>query len=215
MSCACEIGIAVEAAKKGLFLSPGTNFEWIGTKGPYGLTGKTASVFEPVMSAAIALGADLDAMRSAKRVVRPPADLMHKESGVIVEVDEVQHFTSHRLLSFESYPSDAPLGFDLEEYRKLCSEYRSKADRAWGTKKTTTFGPKSRGRQRAFYDALKDLSLPAAGLPPVVRIAVPDRNYVRAWDQARDRVLAAVESAQRKGIEGEMVERHLGGTGKP
>lgn len=192
MSCECEVGIAVEAAKEGLFLSPGINFEWIGTKGPYGLSGKTAIVYESVMSVAIALGADLDAMRLAKRIVRPRADLMHKESGVIIEVDEIQHFTSHRLLSFESYPDDAPLGFDLEDYRELCAQHHVKADKAWGTKKTATFGPRSRGRQRAFYDALKDLSLPAAGLPPVVRIAVPDRDYVWAWNQAKNRVFAAV-----------------------
>jgi hypothetical protein len=121
---------------------------------------------------------------------------MHKDSRVIIEVDEIQHFTSHRLLSFESYPKDAPLGFDLEDYRELCSRHHVKADKAWGTKKTATFGPRSRGRQRAFYDALKDLSLPAAGLPPVVRIAVPDRDYVRAWKQARSRVFVAVAAAQ-------------------
>lgn len=195
MSCECEVGIAVEAAKEGLFLSPGTNFQWIGTKGPYGLSGKTASVYEPVMSVAIALGADLDSMRSARRIVRPRADLIHKDTGVVIEVDEIQHFTSYRLLSFESYPNGAPLGFDLEDYRDLCEQHRVKADKAWGTKKTATFGPKSRGRQRAFYDALKDLSLPAAGLPPLVRIAVPDRDYVRAWKQARNRVFAAVAAA--------------------
>jgi hypothetical protein len=196
VSCECEVGIAVEAAKEGLFLSPGINFEWIGTKGPYGLSGKTASVYEPVMSVAIALGADLDAMRQARRIVRPRADLMHKDSGVVIEVDEIQHFTSHRLLSFESYPCDAPLGFDLEEYSALCEQHRVKADKAWGVKKTATFGLKSRGRQRAFYDALKDLSLPAAGLPPVVRIAVPDRDYARAWKQARNQVFAAVAAAE-------------------
>lgn len=195
-SCECEVGIAVEAAKDGLFLSPGISFDWIGTKGPYGLSGKTARVYEPVMSAAVALGADLDAMRLAKRIIRPRADLMHKESRVIIEVDEIQHFTSHRLLTFDSYPDDAPLGFDLENYRDLCTRHHVKADKAWGTKKTATFGPKSRGRQRAFYDALKDLSLPAAGMPPVVRIPVPDRNVEKAWKSFRDRVFAAIEAAK-------------------
>lgn len=150
MSCECEVGIAVEAAKEGLFLSPGINDEWIGTKGPYGLSGKTAIVYESVMSVAIALGADLDAMRLAQRIVRPCADLMHQETGVIIEVDEIQHFTSHRLLSFESYPDDAPLGFDLEDYRELCARHHVKADKAWGTKKTATFVPRSRRRQTRF-----------------------------------------------------------------
>lgn len=102
MPCECEVGIAVEAAKEGLFLAPGISFEWIGTKGPYGLSGTTASVYESVMSVAIALGADLDAMRLARRIVRPHADLIHKASGVVIEVDEIQHFTSHRLLALRS-----------------------------------------------------------------------------------------------------------------
>lgn len=84
-------------AKVGLFLSPVTASDWIGTKGPFGLTGLTASVFETVMANAQALAADLEAMEFAKRVSRPRADLLHKGSGVIIEVDELQHFTSHQL----------------------------------------------------------------------------------------------------------------------
>jgi hypothetical protein len=97
LSCECEAGFAVEAAKDGLFLSPGTAFDWIGTKGPFGLTGLTESAFEPVMAIAQALAADLEAMEFAKRVSRPRADLLHKGSGVIIEVDELQHCPSHRL----------------------------------------------------------------------------------------------------------------------
>jgi hypothetical protein len=199
LSCECEVGFAVEAAKDGLFLSPGTAFDWIGTKGPFGLTGPTASVFEPVMAIAQALAADLEAMEFAKRVSRPRADLLHKESGVIIEVDELQHFTSHRLGTFESYPADAELGFDIDQYKELCVRHHVKADKAWGTKKTATFGPKSRGRQRAFYDALKDLSIPAAGLPPVVRVPVPDRDTARAWKASREGVFAAIELARKNG----------------
>jgi len=74
-------GFAVEASKDGLFLSPGHAFDWIGTKGPFGLAGSTAAVCEPVMAIAQALDADLEAMEFAKRVSRPRADLLHKESG--------------------------------------------------------------------------------------------------------------------------------------
>jgi hypothetical protein len=79
--CECEVGFAVEAAKVGLSFSC-TAFHWIGTKGPFGLAGPTAAVYEPVMAIAQALDADLEAMEFAKRISRPRADLLHKESGV-------------------------------------------------------------------------------------------------------------------------------------
>lgn len=199
LSCECEVGIAVEAAKDGLFLSSGIAFSWIGTKGPYGLSGDTSRVFEPVMAIAVSLGANLDAMRLAKRVSRPRADLMHKESGVIIEVDEIQHFTSHRLATFEHYPPNSPCEFDIDEYRQLCREHCQRGDAAWAGKYTPTFGPRSRGKHRAFYDSLKDLSIPAAGLPPVVRVPVPDRDVERAWKSSRHRVFAAIEAALRGG----------------
>lgn len=195
MSCECEVGIAVEAAKDGLYLSPGVAFGWIGTKGPYGLSGDTVKVFDPVMEIAIALGADLEAMRLAKRVSIPKTDLMHKESRVIIEVDEIQHFTSHRLMTFDSYPPDTKLEFDIDQYQELCLMHARRGDTAWAGKTTPTFGTRSRGKHRAFYDALRDLSIPAAGWPPVVRIPVPDRDVKKAWKSSRDRVLAAVELA--------------------
>ncbi|WP_461171975.1 hypothetical protein M1D93_13175 [Arthrobacter sp. Z1-9] len=195
MGCECEVGIAVEAAKDGLYLSPGKSFSWIGTKGPFGLTVEVSSVYEPVFAIAVRLDANLEAMRSARRVVRPRADLMHKESGLVIEVDEVQHFTSHRLATFDYYPVGTALGFDVDEYKRTCQQYSPYADTAWAGKDTVTFGPRSRGRQRAFYDALKDLSIPASGLPPVVRIPVPDRDVEKAWKNARERVFEVIESS--------------------
>lgn len=194
MSCECEVGIAVEAAKDGVFLSPGVSFDWIGTRGPYGLP-PASKALDPVVSIAVALGADLDALRLAKRVSRPRSDLMHADSRVIIEVDEIQHFTSHRVASFDHYPPETPLGFDIEEYRSLCGLHSCCADGAFAHRAAVGFGPRGRGKQRALYDALRDLSLPAAGWPSVVRIPVPDRDYVRAWKQARSRVFAAVAAA--------------------
>lgn len=195
MACECEIRLAVAAAKDGLFLRPGISHKWVSTHGPFGLTPQAARVEKPILSIAQALGADLEAMRLAKAVSRPKCDLLHLETGTVIEVDELQHFTSHRLITFDHYPADASVGFEIDQYRHLCERYKSKADKAWGTKSTATFGPKSRGQQRAFYDALRDLAIPAAGLPPVIRILVPDRNVERAWKEARERVLTAIEQA--------------------
>lgn len=189
-SCECEVGIAVEAAKDGVYLKPGRRFRWLNSAGPYGLGDGARAAFNPVMSIAMALDGNLEAMR-ATRPTMLPVDLIHEETGVVFEVDELQHFTSHRLATFDHYPEDVRVSFDIEEYRQLCTQYSPKADRAF-VKKTFNFGPKSRGRQRAFYDALKDLAIPAAGLPPVIRIPVPDRDTGTAWRRSRDRVFAAL-----------------------
>src|SRR4051794_3701566 len=50
-------------------------------------------------------------------------------AGRIVEVDEIQHFTSARLRTLEMYPRDAALGYDLDEYRALCRRWSATADR--------------------------------------------------------------------------------------
>lgn len=116
------------------YLSPGKSFSWIGTKGPFGLTDEASNVYKPALAIAVRLGADLEAMRSARWVVKPRADLMHKESGVVIEVDEVQHFTSHRLATFDYYPVGKALGFDVDEYSRTCQQYSAYADKAWAGK---------------------------------------------------------------------------------
>lgn len=196
MSCECEIGIAVEAAKDGVYLKPGRRFAWLTSAGPYGLGVSASSVFEPVMNIAVDLRGNLEVMKALSRPAKLPVDLIHADSGIVFEVDEIQHFTSHRRASFDHYPDDVRVSFDIEEYRRLCTQYSARADKDF-VKPTFNFGPKSRGRQRAFYDALKDLSIPAAGLPPVVRIPVPDRDVEKAWKNSRDRVRAAIEAAEK------------------
>lgn len=191
MSCECEIGIAVEAAKDGVYLKPGRKFAWLNSAGPYGLGVSASSVLDPVTSIAVALKGDLEAMKAVLRPAKLPVDLIHEDSGIVFEVDEIQHFTSHRLSTFDHYPDDVRVSFDIEEYRRLCTQYSPRADRAF-LRDTFNFGLKGRGRQRAFYDALKDLTIPAAGLPPVIRIPVPDRDVEAAWKRSRDRVFAAV-----------------------
>lgn len=197
MSCECEIGIAVEAAKDGVYLKPGRKFAWLNSAGPYGLGLSGSSVFASVTSIAVGLHGNLEAMKELSRPAKLPVDLIHEDSGIVFEVDEIQHFTSHRRATFDHYPADAQVSFDIEEYRRLCTLYSSRADRDF-VRDTFNFGPKSRGRQRAFYDALKDLSIPAAGLPPVIRVPVPDRDVEKAWKSSRDRVFAAIEAARTR-----------------
>jgi hypothetical protein len=61
--------------------------------------------------------------------------------------------------------SQAGLGFDLSRYRKLCRKWCEKSDKYRRTKEARGFGANGRQRQRAYYDALRDLATPAMGHP--------------------------------------------------
>ena len=64
------------------------------------------------------LGGDEVALAGKRlQLLRP--DFFTPATGQIVELDEVQHFTSDRLSTFENYPSDVPLGYDISEYRAI------------------------------------------------------------------------------------------------
>jgi hypothetical protein len=118
--------------------------------------------------------------------VPPTPDFVHAELGVIVEVDEVQHFTTARLHSFDVYPADLPLGFDIGEYRGLVDRWRTTGDRAFAHRVSADF-PEAGGRQaqRAYNDALRDLLAPTFTGFPVVRIPVPDRLLAGTVERLR------------------------------
>lgn len=122
------------------------------------------------------LGGDPDAL-AAKRPGSPPTpDLVHTETGGIVEVDEVQHFTTARLRSFSYYPGDVPLGFAVDEYRRVIERWRVTGDRAFAHRVSTDFPrPGCRQAQRAYNDALRDLLAPTFTGLPVIRVALPER----------------------------------------
>lgn len=153
-------------------------------------------LFEAVLEMAVALDGLLDVMRSPKRNKRADFDLIHEPTGIHIEIDEEQHFSTHRLTTFDFYEPAAALGYELDEYQALCSLHGPRIDRSgWATKPTPNFGPRSRTRQRAFYDAMKDLVLPTIGKPQLIRVDVIDRDTDRAWSENRDRIFAAIKRA--------------------
>ena len=135
----------------------------------------------------VALGGDLTA-QAAKRTTALPGDFVHPPSGTIVEVDEHQHFTSHRLTTLDLNPADTQLGFDATRYRALCRSENLQADKYRATKEAPAFGSGGRQRQRACYDALRDLATPAMDRPPLVRVDAVDRNGEAAFERARPRL---------------------------
>lgn len=172
---------------------PAPNYDWIGTRGPFGLQAQSGPLFDKVLQMAQALDGYLDVMRSPKRTKRADFDLIHQPTGTHIEVDAEQHFSTHRLKMLDFYEPEIDYGFDLEEYRALCRLHGPRIDRTgWAAKDTVNFGPRSRAKQRAFYDAMKDLVLPAMGKPHVIRIEVIDREPELAWALNRERLSAAL-----------------------
>lgn len=164
---------------------------WLNQRGHFGLPDQAFGVTGPLNSIFLSLGGS-PVEQAAKRTTALPGDFLHTQTGTIIEIDEVQHFTSFRLRSFDNYPTGYPLGFDPNEYQELCRRFAPTADKYRQSKTAAAFGPGGRQRQRAYYDALRDLAVPAMGLPPVIRVPAPDGNGQAAFERNRDRILHAI-----------------------
>lgn len=133
----------------------------------------------------VTLGGDEDLLR-AKRAsrLRPDGFL----GGRILEVDEIQHFSTARGIALELYPDGAALGFDRDAYRALCRRWGPHGgDRYRAAKRTVEFPrPGGRTAQRAYFDALRDLGAPHSGTGPVIRIPAPECNPALALERLRE-----------------------------
>jgi hypothetical protein len=142
----------------------------------------------------VALGGDLSAL-AAGRLTALPGDFIHEPTGTLVEVDESQHFTSFRLMTLDLYPEDVPLGFDLDFYKRRCREWQRQSDGYYRAKAARGFGVGGRQKQRAYYDALRDLAAPAMGRPPLVRVEAADSDPADAYYRHRDELLRVLSTA--------------------
>jgi hypothetical protein len=164
---------------------------WLNQRGHFGLPDRASAITDPLNSIFLALGGKTSE-QAAKRTTALPGDFIHIETETIIEIDEVQHFTSFRLKSFEYYPPGSPLGFEPDEYRDLCRRFAPKADTYRQAKAAAAFGLGGRQRQRAYYDALRVLAVPVMGLPPLIRVPAPDGNGRTAFERNRERILRAI-----------------------
>lgn len=108
--------------------------------------------------------------------------------GLMVELDEQFHFTRYRALTLAS-PAVAALPWG-EVYGDYCARFEAAAVRGGGGRWTSPstermFGPSdppgvfgergsARGKQRALYDAMKDLAA-SAGVVRLARVSIYDR----------------------------------------
>jgi hypothetical protein len=186
---------AAAAAEDGIVLER-QSLPWLCERGHIVLPDSAAEARELLEQIYLAFGADLDLLDSA-RSNRLPGDFIHAETGTLIEIDESQHFTTPRLMTLDLYPPDLPLGFDVDHYRDLCHRWRSESDGYRRTKVARGFGVGGRQKQRAYYDALRDITTPAMGYPPLIRIDAPLRNGRAAYTEHRERLLGALGKTAR------------------
>lgn len=181
---------AQAAAADSIALS-GQSVSWLCQQGHLALPDEARAAKNALERIYLALGGDL-ATLAAGRATRLPGDFVHEPTGTLIEVDESQHFTSFRLATLKLYPPGTPLGFDLDAYEAHCRRWQSQSDGYFRTKAARGFGTGGRQKQRAYYDALRDLAAPAMGRPATIRVEAADRDGRAAYRRMRDRLLAAL-----------------------
>lgn len=133
-------------------------------------------VLDALTSIFAELGGDARALREKTRGAMTADFLLQPQAGV-VEHDELSHFTTARLSTFAYYPPDLPLGYDPNAYQGLCERHRARGDRGFAHKKAVEFpGAGGRARQRAYFDAFRDLAAPALQGSVVIRVANPEED---------------------------------------
>jgi hypothetical protein len=192
---------AQAAAEEGIVLGS-QSFDWLCEQGHVGLervakARRDPALVEPVQAALEILEAiyarlkgDASVLQASRASLLLPVDLVHTQTGTLIEVDEAPHFTSFRLAALELYPGDANVSFDVDEHRELCRTWCSRTDDLARALASKPFGLGGMQRERAYHDALRDLATPAMGHPPLLRIAAVDGDGAAAYRRHRTSVLA-------------------------
>jgi hypothetical protein len=164
------------AVADGLELTQGSRMPWLTNRGHrHGLLEETVpgETLARLADMHVGLGGD-ERLLTAKRPGNDPRpDFLLPELQLLVEVDEIQHFTTDRLRTLNCYPATTSLAFDVGEYLSLVRRWAPVGDR-YRAEKTAADFPFVGGRcaQRAYFDALRDLIAPYFGLQ-VLRIPAP------------------------------------------
>lgn len=162
-----------QARSVGIDLRPGTVVPWLSGRGHLepGAATVPRIVRARLSQIHAALGGREDLLAS-KRAQYPKVDFF-LANDTIVELDEIQHFSSERLVSLNHYDG-VRVDLDVAAYRDLVAAFRSVADRAWANTTAADFPfPGGRRAQRAYLDAVRDLLAPAFGYR-LIRIAAPE-----------------------------------------
>jgi hypothetical protein len=188
---ATERGVFALARQAGVDLEPGNTVSWLSNRGhlnpilanvvPESILGTLSTIHQ-------SLGGDEEALTAKRAGSSPWPDFFLHSAALIVEVDEIQHFTSDRLVTLEAYPKTVQLAFDVSEYRSLASQWSSVADSYRAAKPAVDFPrPGGRRAQRAYFDAVRDLIAPSFGWT-VLRIPAPECDATTAAARLHERL---------------------------
>lgn len=111
--------VASALQDEGVAVAPAGSQRWLTVRGHldgYVQRHAPSAVLDVLAALHRKLGGDESAL-AAKRSGSVRPDLIVVATGQIIEVDEVQHFTSARDVSLGSYPQRVALGFSLDEYQ--------------------------------------------------------------------------------------------------
>lgn len=180
---ATEDTFASLAHADGLVFTRKTRLPWLTNRGHLAASFADDAVTQSLREIYHALGGNEQLLANKRAGSDPEIDFWFPDEQLLVETDEIQHFTSDRLRTLELYPEGVDVLFDVDNYRELIKTWCSTANRYRATKPCVDF-PFAGGRraQRAYFDAVRDLGAPAYGLR-VLRVSAPECNGVRAYER--------------------------------
>ncbi len=152
----------------GVPVQPDKTFDWFINKHQKEHFGKYFSIIQNIFTA---LGGDIESNQSKRTQFLKCDAYISGKYNCIFEFDEFQHFSSSRMKTFEYYPTDLDVNFEIAEWKSLCQKYASKADKYRASKTTKDFNfSGGRTAQRAYLDCFRDLLPEVNGLQPTLRI---------------------------------------------
>jgi hypothetical protein len=174
-----------EARRRGTRLVVGAPQRWLSTRGhldPVVQREAAPELLDVLEGLHASLGGDLAAL--ARKPIRHEATDLATGSGQLIELDEVEHFTSARWDTLRCYPSMYPFGFSVDYYRTLIDTWKAKANAVFTRQWSPDFDfSGGRRAQRAYFDAVKDLLAPTFTGHELVRVPVLDCDPASAARQ--------------------------------
>lgn len=102
----CESAFAAAAAQDGIDLVR-ARVPWLNQLGHFGLPDQAQIARQALATIFAALSGDPDT-QAGRRFTQLPGEFFHEPSRTLIEVDEVRHFTTTRLITLNLYPADCP-----------------------------------------------------------------------------------------------------------
>ena len=130
------------------------------------------------------LEGDIEGLK-AKRNTKLKVDAYFENLNLVVEIDEVQHFTCYRHLTLMKIKSSSInlFGFDVDEYLSWCIEKKEeslrKGQKGYRTPRIDFPSELGRANQRAYFDAMKDILITKNLKMPILRISEFEINQAR------------------------------------